>query len=77
MSRSYRKYPMLSPSKKSDKEYASRLLRRIVKQRLSHYDEEDDLVFIIPREAFDLWWSGSGDSSCKFDPQEYPHLLRK
>ncbi len=35
----------------------------------------DDLIIPLPDELYDFWWDNDG--GCNFDPERYPHLLRK
>lgn len=34
-----------------------------------------DLLLPKADEVYDFWWNN--DSGCEFDPEKYPHLLRK
>lgn len=97
MSRSFKKYPLVCPSKKYDKQISSRIVRHKAKQVLNNIEanwfygmsdgelrnigfivlENEDFHIPTSRETYDLWWVGSGDSACSFEPEKYPELMRK
>ncbi len=76
MSRSKRKTPVTgwtkSESDKKDKKITNKKFRRISKTQLDKYDEDSILV-----EVKDISHVTSKDGKQRFDPNEFPDLMRK
>lgn len=77
MSRSYRKTPVHgggSCSEKEDKRKCNRALRRINRCLLAAW--RDDALFKDKRQVLDVWVMRK-DGKMRFDPEEFPRLMRK
>jgi hypothetical protein len=77
MSRSFKKYPLTraQSSLKWAKQHASRALRHRVKQMI-YQGKMIRGVLPIPNEIYDMQWSAM-DGCFRFDPKEFPELMRK
>lgn len=77
MSRSYRKTPKMGiagHTEKWDKQKAHRKFRRQEKMYLE--DDDSTEIPLTLREVSDLWGM-SKDGKFRFDPKQYPKLMRK
>lgn len=78
MSRSHRKAPIAGlttvTSEKCDKQFASRRLRHVVKQRLK--DKPEAQVLPLKREVSDVWMMDKDDKHW-FDANWKAELMRK
>ena len=79
MSRSYRHTPIcgicICDSEKPDKKWWHRRLRAVARMRLQD-GNPDEVLLPHDHEVSDIWDFGK-DGKWRFDPQEYPHLMRK
>lgn len=77
MSRSFRKTPIRSwgrTSEKEDKRNYNRSLRRINRVLLSDWGEDAD--YKEKNQVMDVW-SMAKDGKVRFDPKEFPKQMRK
>lgn len=84
MSRSYRHNPFTgfttAKSEKTDKRIANRRYRKALKEKLRGLDPSDDEEDFLPPKMEEIssgGWYFEKDGKMRFDPKEYPKLLRK
>ena len=79
MSRSYRHTPVANPygcaSEKSDKKLWHGKMRAAVRVCLHNF-EPDEILLPHEREVSNVWAFGK-DGKWRFDPNQYPRLMRK
>ncbi len=79
MSRSYRHTPVcgvcICDSEKPDKKLWHRRMRATILVRL-HNADPDEVLLPHDNEVGNIWTFGK-DGKHRFDPQEYPRLMRK